>query len=259
MKSLYMAVDIGGVSIKGILLDEEGNIISKYSLRIDGDYVTTYGRVINKLRSSVDTNLYKVCTLKMTGRRKRLIERSLGREYFVNEITSISNYVLSKNSNVKTIIDIGNTLKIISINNSKVSDYFIDDINSYGKFIDRVVSILKIDNINDIKVYKSNVLFNDKNTILFDYNIINILTKKYSKEDILIGVYNLVIQNIRDNIKDIKVGNDIVVTGGLSLNKPFIKLLEKTINKRIIVLDNSEYVSVLGTLIKSSERELIHK
>ena len=105
MKNLSMAVDIGSVSVKGVLVDDMGNIISKYYLKIKDDYVTTYGRVINKLRSSIDLNEYKVISLKLTGIRKRLLERSLGREYFYNELTAVSNYVNTKYK-IGTIIKI---------------------------------------------------------------------------------------------------------------------------------------------------------
>ena len=118
MKNLYMAVDIGSTSIKGVLVDKNLNIISKYYLKIRGDYLITYGRVINKLRSSVDIDNYKVIGIKVTGKRKRLIERSLGRNNFINEISATYNYVINKYSNVNAVIDIGDSLKIINIKNN---------------------------------------------------------------------------------------------------------------------------------------------
>ena len=96
MKNLSMAVDIGSTSVKGVLIDDNGNIISKYYLSIKDDYVSTYGRVINKLRSSIDLNEYRVNLFKLTGIRKRLLERSLGREYYSNEFNSLVSYVNSK-------------------------------------------------------------------------------------------------------------------------------------------------------------------
>ena len=193
MKSLSMAVDIGSVSVKGILI-EDNSIISKYYLKIEGDYITTYGRVINKLRSSIDLNKYKVDTFKLTGIRKRLLDRSLGKEYYSNEINSICNYVNTKYK-MGTILDIGNSLKIVNYRNKDIDDYIIDDINYYGKFIDKVISILDIKNLDNIKIKSTKVKFNNTNTILFNYNIINLLLKEYSKEEILLGIYNLVIDN----------------------------------------------------------------
>ena len=255
MKNLFMAVDIGSTSVKGVLIDKYKNIISKYYLKIDSDYVTTYGRVINKLRSSIDLNEYRVCSFKLTGTRKRLLERSLGRGYFSSEINSLVNYVKDKYSN-GTIIDIGNSLKIINYKNSKINNYVIDDINSYGKFIDKVINILNIYNIGNVN--KTRVKFNNTNTILFNYNLINILLKKYSKEEILLGTFNLVIDNILYNLKGVELKDNIIITGGLSLNKSFIKVLEEHLNKKIIIIDNSVYSSCIGTLL-NNEDKLIHQ
>ncbi len=255
MKNLSMAVDIGSVSVKGILVDEEGNLISKYYLKIIGDYVTTYGRVINKLRSSINLNEYRVSSFKLTGKRKRLLERSLGKDYFYNEINAICNCV-SSIYKVGTIIDIGNSLKIINFRNNSVIDYMIDDFNSYGKFIDRAIELL---GISDINIFKTKVKFNNTNTIIFNYNIINILLKKYSKEEILLGIYNLVIDNILCNLKDINIRDNIIITGGLSLNKSFIKLLEVSLNKKIIVMGNSLYSPCIGIVSNNGEKILIHK
>lgn len=255
MKNLSMVVDIGSTSVKGILIDNDGNIISKYYLRIIDDYITTYGRVINMLRSSINLNEYRVTSFKLTGIRKRLLERSLGREHFFNEINSLVNYVNTKYK-LGTIIDIGNSLKIINYKNNKINDYVIDDFNYYGKVIDKVKDIL---NIEDININNTRVKFNNTNTILFNYNVINLLLKKYSKEEILLGTYNLIIDNIIHNLKDIELKDNIIITGGLSLDKSFIKVLERTLNKKIIIMDNSEYSSCIGTSLLVKDKILIHK
>ena len=255
MKNLSMAVDIGSISVKGILIDDNSNIVSKYYLKIKDDYITTYGRVINKLRSSVSLNEYKVTSFKLTGMRKRLLERSLGKEYYANEIDSICKYVNNKYK-MGTIIDIGNSLKIINYKDNNIDNYIIDDINCYGKFIDKVISIL---GISEISIKYTKVKFNNTNTILFNYNVINLLLNKYSKEEILLGVYNLVIDNILYNIKDIKLKDNIIITGGLSLNKSFIKVLEYNIGKKVIIMDNSEYASCIGVVLNNKEKLLMHK
>lgn len=253
MKNIRMAVDIGSASVKGIIIDDNNIIIAKHYLKISSDYITAYGRVINKLRSSINLNEYRVISFKLTGIRKRLLERSLGKAYFYSEINSICNYANTEYK-IGTIIDIGNSLKIINYRNNSIDNYVIDDFNYYGKFIDKVIDILGIDEVN---IIKTNVKFNNTNTILFNYNAINLLLKKYSKEEILLGVYNLVIDNVLYNLKDIKLKDNIIITGGLSLNKSFIRLLEHSIGKKLIVMDNSLYSSCIGLINK--DRILIHK
>ena len=248
MKKAYMAIDIGSINIKGILIDEEEKIILKCSFKIKEDYIKTYGRVINKLRGGINIEEYKICLVKITGNRKRLIERSLGKDCFTNIITSLYNYAIGRIPSVKTIIDIGNSLKIIKIKNNIINDYIIDDVNYYGIFIDKVLDILEIDYNSDINIYKSNINLLNKNTILFNYNIINHLLTKYSKEEILNSIYDLVIQNILYNVKKEELKSPILLTGGLSLNKGFVKKLEISLNKKIYVLDDSLYASVIGSI-----------
>ncbi len=255
MKNLSMVVDIGSTSVKGILVDDNNNIVSKYYLKIKDDYVSTYGRIINMLRSSISLNEYRVTSFKLTGIRKRLLERSLGKEYFISEINSLVNYASTKYK-IGTIIDIGNSLKIIDFKNSKINNYVIDDFNYYGKVIDRVKSILNIDIIN---INNTRVKFNNTDTIFFNYNVINLLLKKYSKEEILLGTYNLIIDNILYNLKDIELKDNIIITGGLSFDKSFIKVLEKSLNKKISIMDNSEYSSCIGASLIVRDKLSIHK
>lgn len=251
MKNLIISIDIGSTYIKGLLI-ERGHIIDSCSLEIKEDYLITYRSVIYNLRKNIPSNEEKNIKICFTGVRKRLIEKTFNSS-FKCDIRSITSFSLKYFPNIKTVIDIGKTLKIINIRNNKIDNYLIDDINNYGNFIDKANKKL---NINyDIDIHKNKVSFKNMNTYLFDYNYLDKLLDKYDKDEIMLGIYDLVIDNIIDNMIKIKASNNILLVGGLTLNKTFLKLFKLKVNNKIYTCNNGYIAAAYGVyLLETNEK-----
>ena len=56
MNKLYMGIDIGSISTKGVIIDEYNNIISSSYLMTEGNPISAVISVIKNMRKDVDLN-----------------------------------------------------------------------------------------------------------------------------------------------------------------------------------------------------------
>ena len=84
MNKLYMGIDIGSISTKGVIIDEYDNIITSCYLYTEGNPVMAVKDVIKKMRDEIDLNKYQVVAVGTTGSARKLI--GLMWQYLINII-----------------------------------------------------------------------------------------------------------------------------------------------------------------------------
>ena len=88
MNKLYMGIDIGSISTKGVIIDEYNNIITSSYLMTSGNPVRAVKNVIKNMRNDIDLNKYQVVSVGTTGSARKLIGTMLGAKTIKNEITA---------------------------------------------------------------------------------------------------------------------------------------------------------------------------
>ena len=56
MNKLYMGIDIGSISTKGVIIDEYNNIITSSYLYTEGNPINAVKNVIKNMRKDIDLN-----------------------------------------------------------------------------------------------------------------------------------------------------------------------------------------------------------
>ena len=124
MKKAYLGVDIGSISTKGVIIDENNQIIASDYLKTKGDPITAVKNLIVSLRKQIDLNIYKIVGVGTTGSARKLIGTILGASIVKNEITAHAVGTTSLYPDVKTIFEIGGQdSKIILLDDGVVVDY----------------------------------------------------------------------------------------------------------------------------------------
>ena len=116
MKKGYLGIDIGSISTKAVLLDEDDNIISSCYLWTEGSPINAVKNVLKEiLKDSKDIKIVGVGT---TGSARRLIGSILNANVIKNEITAHAIGTSHYYKDVRTIIEIGGQdSKIILLEN----------------------------------------------------------------------------------------------------------------------------------------------
>ena len=264
MKKAYLGIDIGSISTKGVVIDENNNIIASSYLYIEGIFILASKRVIRELKNNIDLNKYKVVGVGTTGSARKLIGTILGANTIKNEITAHAIGAMSIYPNVKTIFEIGGQdSKIIIIDNGIVTDYAMNTLCAAGtgSFLSSQAKRLgiPIEDFGKIALTSDNpTKIAARCTVFAESDLVHKSQIGHKKEDIIAGLCEAVVNNYLNNVgKGKKIKPPIVFQGGVSKNIRVVKAFEKITGFKIYVDNNSHLTGALGVAILSRAEEEI--
>lgn len=260
MNKLYMGIDIGSISTKGVIIDEYNNIISSSYLYTEGNPIKAVKNVIRNMRNDIDLNNYQVVNVGTTGSARKLIGTMLGANTIKNEITAHAVGTVKLYPEVRTIFEIGGQdSKITIVNNGIVTDYAMNTLCAAGTgaFISSLAKRLdvSIEEVGDVAFCSKNKInIAARCTVFAESDLIHKIQAGYKKEDIIAGVCRAVAVNYINNVaKGKKIRGPIVFNGGVSKNKAVVKAFEEIVGSRIIVDKNSHLMGALGIAIMAKD------
>jgi len=260
MNKLYMGIDIGSISTKGVIIDEYDNIIASSYLYTEGNPIRAVKDVVKNMKSEINLNNYQVVSVGTTGSARKLIGTMLGASTIKNEITAHAVGTIKIYPDVRTIFEIGGQdSKITLVNNGIVTDYAMNTLCAAGTgaFISSLAKRLNV-KIEDV----SRVAFSSKNrvniaarcTVFAESDLIHKIQAGYNKEDIIAGVCRAIATNYINNVaKGKKIMSPIVFNGGVSKNQAVVKAFEEITGEKIIVPRNSHLMGAFGIAVMARE------
>ena len=259
MKECYLGVDIGSISTKGVVIDNDNNIIAKDYIWTEGNPVNSVKNLIKSLKSQINDN-YILKGIGTTGSARKLIGLMLDANIIKNEITAHAIGTISLHPNVRTILEIGGQdSKIIIINNGIIVDYAMNTLCAAGTgaFLSSQAKRIGVD-INDFGTLalKSNnpVKIAARCTVFAESDLIHKAQSGYALKDIVAGLCRSVVLNYLNNVgKGKKIKDPIIFQGGVSKNKGVVKYFKEVLNEDIIVDDNGHLMGALGVAIISKK------
>ena len=264
MRKAYFGIDIGSISTKGVVIDEENNIIASCYLYTEGNPINATKNVVKKLKNMVDINIYKIVGVGTTGSARRLIGTILGANTIKNEITAHAVGTMSIYPDVKTIFEIGGQdSKIIIVDNGIVTDYAMNTLCAAGtgSFLSSQAKRLgiPIEEFGNIALTSTNpTKIAARCTVFAESDLVHKSQMGHKKEDIIAGLCYAIVNNYLNNVgKGKKINTPIVFQGGVSKNTGVVKAFEDTVHEKVYVDENSHLMGALGVAILSkSEKEI---
>ena len=261
MKKAYLGIDIGSISTKGVIIDENNKIIAKEYLYTKGDPISAVKELLNSLKMNLPSD-YVVVSAGTTGSARRLIGIMVGASVIKNEITAHAIGTSSIYKDVKTIFEIGGQdSKIIILDNGVVTDYAMNTLCAAGTgaFLSSQAKRLGI----DIKDFGKIALTSKKPTkiaarctVFAESDLVHKAQIGHKKEDIIAGLCESVVNNYLNNVaKGKKIKTPIVFQGGVSKNIGVIKAFEKVTKEKIITDENGHLMGALGVAILSKKEK----
>ena len=257
MKKCYLGVDIGSISTKGVIIDENYNILSSNYIWTEGNPISAVKKLINTLNVP---NNYKLSGIGTTGSARKLIGLMLGANLVKNEIICHAYGTLNYYPDCKTILEIGGQdSKIILLNNGIIKDYAMNTLCAAGtgSFLSSQAKRLGVD-IKDFGTLalksKNPVKIAARCTVFAESDLVHKAQLGYSKEDIVAGLCKSIVLNYLNNVgHGKKILEPIVFQGGVSKNKGVVKYFNEILNTNVIVDDNSHLMGAIGAAILSSK------
>ena len=255
MNECYLGVDIGSISTKGVVIDNNNKIIAKEYIWTEGNPVSAVKKLVSILKKQVDSN-YILKGIGTTGSARKLIGLMLDANVVKNEITAHAIGTMSLYPDVKTILEIGGQdSKIILINNGIITDYAMNTLCAAGTgaFLSSQAKRIGVD-INDfgeLALSSNNpVKIAARCTVFAESDLIHKAQSGYELKDIVAGLCRSVVLNYLNNVgKGKKIKGPIIFQGGVSKNKGVVKYFKEVLNQNIIVDNNSHLMGALGIAI----------
>lgn len=257
----YLGIDIGSISTKGVIIDEENKIIASCYLWTEGDPIDAVKRLLKYLKNEMPNN-YEVLSVGTTGSARRLIGIITGASIIKNEITAHAIGTLSRHKDVRTIFEIGGQdSKIILINDGIVTDYAMNTICAAGTgaFLSSQAKRLGI-SVNDFGkialTSKKPAKIAARCTVFAESDLVHKAQIGYKKEDIIAGLCESVANNYLNNVaKGKKITPPIVFQGGVSKNIGVVKSFEKFTGEDVLTDEDGHLMGALGVAILSKKEK----
>ena len=265
MKKVFLGIDIGSISTKGVIIDENEKIIASSYLYTKGSPLEAVKNVIGELKKKINLNEYKVVSVGTTGSARKLIGIILNASVIKNEITAHAVGTTSIIPNVRTIFEIGGQdSKIILLENRIVTDYAMNTLCAAGtgSFLSSQAKRLgvSVEDFGKIALTSKNPTdIAARCTVFAESDLVHKAQMGHKKEDIIAGLCYAVVNNYLNNVgKGKKVKPPIAFQGGVSKNIGVIKAFEEITKEKIIVDPNSHLMGALGVAIlaKKSKKEI---
>lgn len=255
MKECYLGVDIGSISTKGVIIDENNKIIASNYIWTEGNPKEAVKKLIDNLKKELPKN-YKVKAIGTTGSARKLIGLMLNANVVKNEITAHAVGTLSIHPDVRTILEIGGQdSKIILLNNKIITNYAMNTLCAAGTgaFLSSQAKRLGIE-VEEFGKYalksKNPVKIAARCTVFAESDLVHKANVGYPKEDIIAGLCKSIVLNYLNNVgKGKKIESPIVFQGGVSKNEGVVKYFKEILKKDIIVDKNGHLMGALGIAI----------
>ncbi|EHJ00426.1 CoA-substrate-specific enzyme activase [Clostridium sp. DL-VIII] len=264
MDKCYLGVDIGSISTKGVIVNENNKIIAEKYIWTEGDPINAVEEVIHDLKKQVEGKNIKVKAVGTTGSARKLIGTILNAQVIKNEITAHAIGTISIYPDVRTIFEIGGQdSKIILIEDGIVVDYAMNTLCAAGtgSFLSSQAERLglKVEQFGEFALKsKKPTRIAARCTVFAESDLVHKAQIGYKKEDIVAGLCRAVVTNYLNNVgKGKRIKSPIVFQGGVSKNIGVIKAFEEETGEKIYVDKYAHLMGALGVAIlaKNSGKE----
>lgn len=256
MKQAFLGIDVGSISTKGVILDEQNQILSSEYIWTEGDPIGAVKKLVRNLERQFDKEAYRIVATGTTGSARKLVGTIVGATVVKNEITAHAVGTTTFYPDVRTILEIGGQdSKIILVENGVAVDYAMNTLCAAGTgaFLSSQAKRLGIE-VEDIGDYalrsQHPTQIAARCTVFAESDLVHKIQMGHPREDIIAGVCNAVVANYLNNVgKGKKINSPVVFQGGVSKNRGVVAAFERSLGCKVTVDPNGHLMGAMGAAI----------
>ncbi len=263
-KDAYLGIDVGSVTIKIAIIDENNDLVRSTWLRNEGSPIANLKLGIKQIKEELEADglldTINILAVGTTGSARYLTKSIVGADVAKTEIIAHAVAATSMSPSVRTILEIGGQdSKIILLRDGIVVDFAMNSVCAAGtgSFLDHQASRLgiKIEDFGDYALRATTpVSIAGRCTVFAESDMIHKQQMGYSKEDIISGLCHSLVRNYLNNVgkgKDIRP--PIMFQGGVAANKGIIKAFEDHLGEKVAVPEHYLLMGAIGAAILAKE------
>lgn len=255
----YLGIDVGSVTTKMAVLDENGTIIASAYGRTQGRPIQVIQKGLREVAAALPEGT-EIAGVGTTGSARYLAGVIVGADVTKNEITAhavaASHYV----PEARTIIEIGGQdSKIIIMRDGIVTDFAMNTVCAAGtgSFLDQQAARLniQIDEFGPLALKsKTPVRIAGRCTVFAESDMIHKQQMGHAVEDILYGLCQALARNYLNNLG---LGKEIlppvVFQGGVAANKGMVRAFSEELKTEVIVAPHNHIMGAIGSALLAKE------
>lgn len=251
-----MGIDVGSISTKGVIMTEDNRILCSGYIWTEGDPITAVKKLVGIMESQFDKEKYRIVATGTTGSARKLTGAIVDATVVKNEITAHAVGTTTFHPDVRTILEIGGQdSKIILIDHGVASDYAMNTLCAAGTgaFLSSQSRRLgiEVEDMGAIAVKsKHPTPIAARCTVFAESDLVHKIQVGHSKEDIIAGLCQAVVNNYLNNVgKGKRIKSPVVFQGGVSRNIGVVKAFEQALGCPVIVDENGHLMGAIGAAI----------
>lgn len=249
MSKYTMGIDIGSTASKAVIIKDGKEIVAKSVISV-GTGTTGPARVIKDTLQQIGfESIEQLDGAVATGYGRNSIEEVPTQMSELSCHAKGAHFLFPK---VSTIIDIGGQdSKALKIgDNGMLENFVMNDkcAAGTGRFLDVIAKVLEL-RLEDLEKLdeesKVDVAISSTCTVFAESEVISQLAKGTKVEDIIKGIHTAIASRVGSLAKRVGIKDQVIMTGGVALNKGMVRALEKNIGFKI---HTSEYCQLNGAI-----------
>lgn len=258
----FLGIDTGSISTKGVIVDEDTNIIARSYLWTEGNPTDAARRVVDELKSQLDEGGYdvEVVAVGTTGSARRLVGAVLGASVVKNEITAHAVGTTHLHPDVRTILEIGGQdSKIICVDGGIATDYAMNTLCAAGtgSFLSSQAHRLgvAVEEFGEIALTSTHpASIAARCTVFAESDLVHKIQVGYPRQDIIAGLCKAVAVNYLNNVgKGKKISAPVVFQGGVSKNVGVVKAFEDALGMKVLVDPDGHLMGAYGAALLAAD------
>ncbi len=255
----FLGIDVGSVTTKAAVVDENGRFIDGFMTRTSGKPVAAVQTSLKNLMKQSKQE-YNILGAGTTGSGRNLAGALIGADIIKNEITAHAVAASTYVPGVQTILEIGGQdSKIIILRDGIVTDFAMNTVCAAGtgSFLDQQASRLNvpIEKFGDIALKSASpARIAGRCGVFAESDLIHKQQLGYPVEDLLYGLCQALVRNYLSNLA---LGKDLLpivaFQGGVATNSGMVKAFEDALNTKVVVPDNHQTMGAIGAALLAME------
>lgn len=249
MSKLTIGIDIGSTASKCVILKDGKEIVAN-SVIASGTGTSGPSRAINQVLEAVGLNsIDELAGAVATGYGRNSIDEVPAQ---MSELSCHAKGAYFLFPRVRTIIDIGGQdSKALKIgDNGMLENFVMNDkcAAGTGRFLDVIAKVLEItlDDLEGLDEKSQNdIAISSTCTVFAESEVISQLAKGTKIEDIIKGIHTAIASRVGSLAKRVGMQDEVVMTGGVALNKGMVRALERNLGFKI---HTSKYCQLNGAI-----------
>src|SRR5574344_718868 len=259
MQRVFLGIDVGSVTTKLALVDENSKYIDSIMLRTAGKPVRAVQEGL-KLLYNQKREDYDVLGVGTTGSGRNLAGALVGADIIKNEITAHAVAASIYIPGVQTILALGgHDSNIIILRDGIVTDFAMNTVCAAGtgSFLDQQANRLNV----PIEIFGETALKSQNPAriagrcgVFAESDLIHKQQLGYPVEDLLYGLCQALVRNYLSNLA---LGKDLLPTisfqGGVATNSGMVKAFEEALGHKVVVPENHQTMGAIGAALLAME------